>query len=45
MRKDPVRRKSDGKIRVWGLGWVTPKVVTIMVIIVLILLVIDFGIL
>jgi len=41
MSKEPVRRPSDGKMRVYGLGWVSPRVVAILLVIIALALFFD----
>lgn len=45
MTRKPVRRPSDGRIRVYGLGWTTPKLVAVLIAVVILLFIIDFYVL
>jgi hypothetical protein len=40
MNRQPVRRSSDGKVRVYGLGWVKPRTAAILAVVTIILLII-----
>lgn len=43
MERKPVRRPSDGRVRVYGLGWVKPQTAAVLVVITVVLFILVFG--